>query len=133
MGASGGMNIQIDINGTIDYAPAFFSWFTKALIKSGHKVFIATTEPDSPENRAEAVELLRKQRLQYTKLVMGYPLGKIPSAALPRGFPRSDILYAAKLICAKKNHIDILFDDDPYVLKLFHKHLPKIRTLKAGA
>jgi hypothetical protein len=57
------VKIGLDLHGVIDAMPEFFSFFTKAIIKSGGEIHIitgGTTEKD--------IELLKKYNIQWTNI-----------------------------------------------------------------
>ena len=123
------MNVQIDIKGTIDYAPEFFAWLTGTLRKSGHKVFIVSGEPDVGNSKTQVAKFLKKRKIAYDALLLTPP-DTIDSRKLPRGFNPAYRLFAHKLISATENRIDVLFDDDADVARLIHKHLPRVKLFR---
>ena len=80
------MNIALDVDGTIDKAPEFFSAFSKAMRKDGHKIYIFTSR--MPILESETIQQLEEWDIEYDELVLTYEKRKI-AYARPR-----DIDYA---------------------------------------
>jgi len=124
------MNIQIDIDGTIDKAPVFFRWLTNNLKTSEHKVFIVTSRTSSPMNDAETEKELKGYGIMYDKLVLTPNLKDLDSKRFPSDMNPGAQLYIHKLFTAEDNNIDILFDDCGITTELFRKYLPEVKVFR---
>jgi hypothetical protein len=124
------MNIQIDIDGTIDKAPEFFQWLTINLRNSGHRVFIITSRTSTPINYAETEKELKDLEVTYDKLVLTPNLKDLDSKRFPADMKPGAQLYIHKLFTAEDNDIDILFDDCGITTELFRKYLPEVKVFR---
>jgi hypothetical protein len=124
------MNIQIDIDGTIDKAPEFFRWLTQAMRASKHKVFIVSSRTSSPQNDKATSKELKEYGVTYDKLVLTPSLKDLDSKRFPSGMNQGEKLYIYKLFTAEDNDIEVLFDDCGITTELFRKHLPKITVFR---
>ncbi len=124
------MNIQIDIDGTIDKAPDFFQWLTKSLQASKHKVFIVSSRTCSPQNDIETARELWDYGVTYNKLILSPELNNLDLKRIPPDMNPGAKLYIYKLFTAEDNNIDILFDDCGITTELFRKYLPNIKVFR---
>lgn len=124
------MNIQIDIDGTIDKAPEFFKWLTQSLRASNHKVFIVSSRTTSPQNDKETAKELKEYGVTYDKLVLTPNLKDLDSKRFPPDMNSGAKLYIHKLFTAEDNKIDILFDDCGITTELFRKHRPEVKVFR---
>ena len=124
------MNIQIDIDGTIDKAPEFFKWLTQSLRVSNHKVFIVSSRTTSPQNDKETAKELKEYEVTYDKLVLTPNLKDLDSKRFPTDMNPGAQLYIHKLFTAEDNDTDILFDDCGITTELFRKYLPGVKVFR---
>ncbi|MCX5784554.1 MAG: hypothetical protein NTX59_02595 [Elusimicrobia bacterium] len=124
------MNIQIDIDGTIDKAPEFFKWLTRSLRADGHKVFIVSSRTSSPRNDRETAKELEGYGVVYDKLILSPELKNLDSKRFPPDMNAGHKLYIHKLFAAEDNGIEILFDDCGITTELFRKHLPEVKVFR---
>jgi len=124
------MVVQIDIDGTINWAPVFFAWMTRVFQREGHRVLIVTTLEDVPGERELTEEELRGWEITYDKLILSPPLGDLDSRRFPPGLHPSHKLYVYKLFVAQDHGTDILFDDCGITADLFRKHLPQVKVFR---
>ena len=124
------MNIQIDIDGTIDKAPEFFKWLTQSLRASNHKVFIVSSRTTSPQNDKETAKELKEYEVTYDKLVLTPNLKDLDSKRFPTDMNPGAQLYIHKLFTAEDNDTDILFDDCGITTELFRKYLPGVKVFR---
>ncbi len=124
------MNIQIDIDGTIDKAPVFFRWLTNNLRDSGHKVFIVTSRTSSPMNDAETEKELKGYGITYDKLILSPELKDLDSRRFPPDMDGGEKLYIYKVFTAQDNEVDILFDDCGITTNLFRCYLPDVKVFR---
>ena len=96
------MVVGIDIDDTITRCPEFFAFLTRALVGAGHEVVIITFR----EDRAEAEAVLKGWGIVYDKLVM---------SSLDACFEYG--VYEWKGAMCREYGVDVLFEDDPEVLK----------------
>lgn len=124
------MNIQIDIDGTIDKAPDFFKWLTQSLRVSNHKVFIVSSRTYSLHNEKETAKELKEYGVTYDKLVLTPSLKDLDSKRFPPDMNSGAKLYIYKLFAAEDNNIDILFDDCGITTELFRKYLHNVKVFR---
>ncbi len=102
------MNIAFDLDGTITRSPAFFSVISKALVASGHSVFIVTWR----EDREFALEDLAEHGITFSQLVL-------PSEQQIRGIGYQQWKAAAaqwKAEVCRTLKVDVFFEDMPEVI-----------------
>ena len=124
------MIIQIDIDGTIDAAPTFFSWLTAAARRDGHSIHIVSSRTTSPTNLKATAAELEDTGIVYDKLVLSPDVDDLDPARLPPGLPPAHRIYVYKLIVAEDEGADLLFDDCSITADLFRKHLPRVRVFR---
>ncbi|MEK6542891.1 MAG: hypothetical protein AABZ44_00420 [Elusimicrobiota bacterium] len=124
------MNIQIDIDGTIDEAPGFFRWLTASLKRDGHKVIIVTSRTDSPETRTLTTKELKDWGITYDKLILSPETDKLDPKRLPKDLDWAHKLFIFKVITAQDDDVDILFDDCSITASLFKRYLPQVKIFR---
>ncbi|MBI4348102.1 MAG: hypothetical protein HY553_14690 [Elusimicrobia bacterium] len=124
------MTIQIDIDDTITWAPAFFAWLSRALKRDGHRVRIVTARGRHlGEPEATAAEL-RKFGLVWDDLVLSEPVPEIDLADLPEDFPEGLIHLWPKCRATMAEPPDLVFDDSLEVNALLARYLPRVKILR---
>lgn len=124
------MNIQIDIDGTIDKAPDFFKWLTHSLRAGKHKVLIVSSRTYSEQNEIETKKELKEYGVTYDRFVLSPQLKDLDKSRFPPNMNQGAKLYIHKLFTAEDNNIDILFDDCGITTELFRKYLPAIKVFR---
>ena len=124
------MNVCFDIDGTITERPEFFSLLSRAVKKSGGKVFVLTSRTRSPE-AMEATKLeLSGYGIEYDDLNM------LPDKAeAERTCPLKELDWYQKFIFqkvdyCKANQVDVYFDDETKVIDLFKRFLPEVQVFQ---
>lgn len=124
------LTVQIDVDHTVNAAPEFFSWLTKALRRDGHCVLIVTDRESSRENDAATAAELRKMGIEWDQLILSPALADLDPRRFPPGLPVAHRVFVNKLIAAEDHGTDVLFDDCGITADLFRRHLPKVRVFR---
>ena len=124
------MVIQIDIDGTIDRAPAFFKWLTISLKKDDHKVLIVTSRTHSPQNRLATADELGSLGIVYDALILSPEPDAINIGRMPRDLHPAHKLFINKIFAAEDNGVDSVFDDCGITADLFRRYLPKVQVFR---
>lgn len=124
------MIVQLDLDGTLDAAPAFFAWLTAALRRDGHRVLVVTSRTTSPENLKATAAELKELGVVYDQLFLSPALDDLDSRRFPPGMYPAHRLYVYKLIAAEDHGVEVLFDDCSITTDLFRKHLPKVKVFR---
>lgn len=122
--------LGLDVDDTITAAPEFFALLTKAVRRAGGRVCIVTSRGNSPE----VVEATRAE-------LEGYGIEFDEIDIIPDkeeefiDCPHDDLdwyqryLWQKVAICEARN-VDVLFEDDPKVVRLFAKYAPEIQVFQ---
>ena len=124
------MIIQIDIDGTLDQAPAFFRWMTKALRNDRQTILIVSSRTTSTENLKLSADELKGWGITYDKLILSPNLNDLDARQFPKDLHPGHKLYVYKLIVARDFGTEVLFDDCGITAELFRKHLPQVKVFK---
>ena len=125
------MVIQLDIDGTLDYAPQFFSWLAFALERDRrHKVLIVSSRTTSPENLKITDRELEEMDIVYDKLILSPALADLDLSRVPPDLPLGQRVYIYKLMAAEDNGTEILFDDCGITTALFRRYLPAVKVFR---
>lgn len=124
------MIIQIDIDGTIDHSPQFFSWLTSALRRDKHTILIVSSRTTSPENLKATAAELKAWGVVYDRLILSPTLNDLDSSRFPPGLHPAHRLYVGKLMAAEDYGTEILFDDCTITGDLFRKNLPRVKIFR---
>ena len=124
------MIVQIDIDGTIDLAPQFFSWLTTALRRDEHTILIVSSRTTSQENLKITAAELKGWGIVYDRLILSPELDDLDPRRFPPGLHRAHRLYVSKLIAAQDYGTEILYDDCTITGDLFRKHLPRVKVFR---
>lgn len=107
------MRIAFDIDDTITRCPEFFAVVTKALMASGHKVYIVSYR----EYRGFAEEDLAEHCVSFDELVL--PTEEELRRTPPSGWRANAARWKAD-VC-RRLQIDVLFEDMPDVIAALDK------------
>jgi hypothetical protein len=124
------MVIQIDIDGTIDRAPAFFQWITSSLKRDGHRVLIVTSRTHSPQNLRATANELAGLGIVYDSLILTPPPDSLNVRRIPRDMHPAHKLFINKLFAAEDNDVDAVFDDCGITADLFRRYLPEVQVFR---
>ena len=122
--------LGLDVDDTITAAPEFFALLTKAVRQAGGRVCIVTRRGNLPE----VVEATRVELEDY-----GIEFDEINCIPDKKdeyiSCPHEDLdwyekyLWQKVAICEARN-VDVLFDDDPKVVRLFERYAPGIQVFQ---
>ena len=122
--------LGLDVDDTITAAPEFFALLTKAVRQAGGRVCIVTRRGNLPE----VVEATRVELEDY-----GIEFDEINCIPDKKdeyiSCPHEDLdwyekyLWQKVAICEARN-VDVLFDDDPKVVRLFARYAPWIQLFQ---
>ncbi len=119
------MIIALDIDDTITAVPGFFSAITRSTEVS--KVIIVSSRSNLPEVREATKQELEELGIAFDSLHL---LESYEAASESCPYPELDwyekYLWQKVDICIREG-VDIMFDDDPKVAKLFNTYAPDIR------
>ncbi len=120
--------VQIDIDGTLDAAPAFFRWLTASLRSDGYTVLIVSSRVDSLECRTATIAELREWSITYDELHLAPEA--IDPDTLPRGVHPAHRVFAHKLTVARARGTAVLFDDCSITAELFARYAPHVTVFR---
>lgn len=124
------MVIQLDIDGTLDMAPTFFSWLSKALRRDGHKILVVSSRTTSTANLRDTATELKEMGIIYDMLILSPELDDLDASRFPPGLPRAHQPYISKLMAAEDHGTDVLFDDCGITAQLFLENLPEVTIFR---
>lgn len=123
------MVIQLDVDGTITHAKDFFAAMSSSMRRQGHTVLVASCRSDDAESTNATLSDLQRYGIEFDALLLNPPLETILSR-LPEGLNEQERLHFYKLLVAKQYKTDVAFEDDPFIIELFRKHLPDVQVFQ---
>jgi len=124
------MVIQIDIDGTINQAPAIFSAMTKALGGNGHRILVVSARVEDSESREFTTKQLREWRIDYEELILTPPFRQLIPSWFPPNLPLEQRAIFFKVMTARERRVDVAFEDDGLVIDLFRAYLPEMQVFQ---
>ena len=124
------MVIQLDIDDTITWAPAFFAWMSHALMRDGHRVRIVTARGRHSAEPAQTEMELRALGITWDELILSEAVPEIDRKELPPDFPEDLVHLWPKCRATMKDLPDLVFDDSVAVSALFSRYLPDVRVIR---
>lgn len=124
------MVIQLDIDGTIDRNPKFFSCLSRAFRADGHEVLVVTARIGALANLERTRRQLTAWGISYDELVMSPPYDEMDPRVCPKVHDWDHRRHLIKLITALGRGVNVAYDDSSEVADLFLEYAPSITLFR---
>lgn len=122
------MTVQLDIDGTLDFASQFLGWLSRALRAGGHRVLVVSSRIESAACRTATRRELKGWGVECDELLL--TPAHLPRESLPADLQRGHELFIYKVLAAQAQGVDVLVDDCGITVELFRRHLPGVKVFR---
>ena len=122
------INLGLDIDGTITDAPEFFSLLSHSVKNAGGRVYIVTSRIGSPEVRKASIDEVRSYGVVFDDIYFTPGQGDDVSLCTHEDFSWYEKIQWHKVWFCLENGVDVFFDDDFLVVKLFQEYAPRVKV-----
>ena len=121
------INLGLDIDGTITDAPEFFCFLSNCVKNSGGRVYIVTSRDGSPKFRKISIDEVRSYGVVFDDIYFTPNFVDEVFLSPPPELSWYEVVQWHKVWFCLEKGVNVFFDDDLLVVKLFEKYAPGIR------